>query len=44
MVLLWNIHFRGGLAWEATNKNLIFNWIFRFVMFFYPGGSESLRS
>ncbi|XLT51369.1 hypothetical protein HN873_043973 [Arachis hypogaea] len=25
MVLLWNIHFRGGLAWEATNKNLIFN-------------------
>ncbi|XLU60584.1 probable ascorbate-specific transmembrane electron transporter 1 [Arachis hypogaea] len=25
MVLLWNIHFRGGLAWEATNKNLILN-------------------
>ncbi|KAK7283650.1 hypothetical protein RIF29_13317 [Crotalaria pallida] len=25
MVLVWNIHFRGGLAWEATNKNLIFN-------------------
>ncbi|KAL1319348.1 hypothetical protein HN51_071638 [Arachis hypogaea] len=127
MVLFWNIHFRGGLAWEATNKNLIFNihpvlmligliimggeaiisykalplkkeikklihlilhaialvlgivgicaafknhnesgianmyslhswlgigvislygiqWIFGFVMFFYPGGSESLRS
>ncbi|KAL4575804.1 hypothetical protein LXL04_011890 [Taraxacum kok-saghyz] len=25
MVLVWNIHFRGGLAWESTNKNLIFN-------------------
>ncbi|XP_059292744.1 transmembrane ascorbate ferrireductase 1 [Lycium ferocissimum] len=25
MVLVWSIHFRGGLAWEADNKNLIFN-------------------
>lgn len=25
MVLVWCIHFRGGLAFEATNKNLIFN-------------------
>ncbi|CAH9069854.1 unnamed protein product [Cuscuta europaea] len=25
LVLVWAIHFRGGLAWEATNKNLIFN-------------------
>ncbi|KFK29056.1 hypothetical protein AALP_AA7G083000 [Arabis alpina] len=25
MVLVWTISFRGGLAWEATNKNLIFN-------------------
>ncbi|XP_010537185.1 PREDICTED: transmembrane ascorbate ferrireductase 1 [Tarenaya hassleriana] len=25
MVLVWNISYRGGLAWEATNKNLIFN-------------------
>lgn len=25
MVLVWSISFRGGLAWEATNKNLIFN-------------------
>ncbi|KGN60469.1 transmembrane ascorbate ferrireductase 1 [Cucumis sativus] len=25
MVLVWTIHFRGGLAWEAVNKNLIFN-------------------
>ncbi|RXI08416.1 hypothetical protein DVH24_022560 [Malus domestica] len=25
LVLVWTIHFRGGLAWEATNKNLIFN-------------------
>ncbi|XP_057736544.1 transmembrane ascorbate ferrireductase 1 [Arachis stenosperma] len=25
LVLVWNIHFRGGLAWDADNKNLIFN-------------------
>jgi len=25
MVLVWAIQFRGGLAIEATNKNLIFN-------------------
>lgn len=25
MVLVWSIGFRGGLAWEASNKNLIFN-------------------
>ncbi|KAJ9164170.1 hypothetical protein P3X46_023776 [Hevea brasiliensis] len=25
LVLVWCIHFRGGLAWEASNKNLIFN-------------------
>ncbi|OIW08020.1 hypothetical protein TanjilG_20121 [Lupinus angustifolius] len=25
LVLFWNIHFRGGLAWESSNKNLIFN-------------------
>ncbi|ANM67066.1 putative ascorbate ferrireductase (transmembrane) [Arabidopsis thaliana] len=25
MVLVWSISYRGGLAWEATNKNLIFN-------------------
>lgn len=25
LVLVWVISFRGGLAWEATNKNLIFN-------------------
>ncbi|XP_072957772.1 probable ascorbate-specific transmembrane electron transporter 1 [Typha angustifolia] len=25
MVLVWCIHFRGGLAFESTNKNLIFN-------------------
>ncbi|CAM8887816.1 hypothetical protein QQ045_026161 [Rhodiola kirilowii] len=25
LVLLWTIHFRGGLAWEASNKGLIFN-------------------
>ncbi|KAL3630610.1 hypothetical protein CASFOL_023594 [Castilleja foliolosa] len=25
LVLIWSISFRGGLAWESTNKNLIFN-------------------
>ncbi|KAG8381338.1 hypothetical protein BUALT_Bualt06G0112000 [Buddleja alternifolia] len=25
MVLVWNISFRGGLAWESTNKSVIFN-------------------
>lgn len=25
LVIVWNISFRGGFAWEATNKNLIFN-------------------
>ncbi|PSS33082.1 Transmembrane ascorbate ferrireductase [Actinidia chinensis var. chinensis] len=25
LVLVWCIHFRGGLAWESSNKNLIFN-------------------
>ncbi|KAL9997624.1 putative ascorbate ferrireductase (transmembrane) [Helianthus debilis subsp. tardiflorus] len=25
MVLVWNISFRGGLAWSSDNKNLIFN-------------------
>ncbi|CAN1264818.1 Transmembrane ascorbate ferrireductase 1 [Linum perenne] len=25
MVLVWCVHFRGGLAWEDANKNLIFN-------------------
>ncbi|KAB1210706.1 Transmembrane ascorbate ferrireductase 1 [Morella rubra] len=25
LVLVWTLHFRGGLAWEATNKSLIFN-------------------
>ncbi|CAA7390942.1 unnamed protein product [Spirodela intermedia] len=25
LVLVWTIHFRGGLAFDSTNKNLIFN-------------------
>ncbi|KAK7343683.1 hypothetical protein VNO77_12614 [Canavalia gladiata] len=25
LVLVWNIHFRGGLAWDSSNKGLIFN-------------------
>lgn len=33
MVLVWCIHFRGGLAFEATNKNLIFNVSTTFSLF-----------
>eukprot|EP00246_Nothoceros_aenigmaticus_P005070 TRINITY_DN168_c0_g1_i1.p1 TRINITY_DN168_c0_g1~~TRINITY_DN168_c0_g1_i1.p1 ORF type:complete len:235 (+),score=29.47 TRINITY_DN168_c0_g1_i1:58-762(+) len=25
LVLVWSIHFRGGLAWSSSDKNLIFN-------------------
>ncbi|BAU02343.1 hypothetical protein LR48_Vigan10g077600 [Vigna angularis] len=25
MVLVWSIHFRGGLSWNSSNKSLIFN-------------------
>jgi hypothetical protein len=25
MVLVWVLYYRGGMAWEAANKNLIFN-------------------
>ena len=35
MVLYWCIHFRGGLALEAVNKNLIFNVSRRSVFFFF---------
>lgn len=34
MVLVWNIHFRGGLAWESSNKNLIFNVSFLILSLF----------
>lgn len=38
MVLVWCIHFRGGLALEAVDKNLIFNVsrrsVFLSVLFF----------
>lgn len=40
MVLVWCIHFRGGLAWEATNKSLIFN--VSTVFPFYVSWSENL--
>lgn len=37
MVLVWNIHFRGGLAWESSNKALIFNVCFSLslTLFFF---------
>lgn len=46
MVLVWCLGFRGGLAWEDTNKNLIFNvssflfWVYGIfrVFFFYQTG------
>ena len=25
LVLVWNIYFRGGIAWDSTNKSYIFN-------------------
>lgn len=45
MVLVWNIHFRGGLAFEATNKNLIFNLhpVFMVIGFIIFGG-EAIMS
>ena len=36
MVLVWAIHFRGGLAIEATNKNLIFNVSGPHALFLFP--------
>ncbi|KAK1284004.1 putative ascorbate-specific transmembrane electron transporter 1 [Acorus calamus] len=40
MVLVWCIHFRGGLAFESTNKNLIFNIhpVFMLIGFIILGG------
>jgi hypothetical protein len=34
LVLVWCIHFRGGLAFESSNKNLIFNVVYRFFISF----------
>lgn len=33
MVLVWCIHFRGGLAFESTDKSLIFNVLFLLLHF-----------
>lgn len=40
LVLVWCIHFRGGLAFEAVNKNLIFNLhpVFMLIGFIVIGG------
>ncbi|KAK8951146.1 putative ascorbate-specific transmembrane electron transporter 2 [Platanthera zijinensis] len=40
LVLFWCIHFRGGLAFEAVNKNLIFNLhpVFMLIGFIVIGG------
>ncbi|KAF3663354.1 Transmembrane ascorbate ferrireductase 1 [Capsicum annuum] len=44
MVLVWCIHFRGGLAWEAENKNLIFNIhpVLMLIGFIILGGEEPM--
>ena len=34
LVLMWCIHFRGGLAFESSNKNLIFNVLYRLFISF----------
>ncbi|XP_073130667.1 transmembrane ascorbate ferrireductase 1 [Henckelia pumila] len=40
LVLVWCVSFRGGLAWEATNKSLIFNNhpVLMFIGFIVIGG------
>ncbi|XP_020575425.1 probable ascorbate-specific transmembrane electron transporter 1 [Phalaenopsis equestris] len=40
LVLIWCINFRGGLAFEAVNKNLIFNLhpVFMLIGFIAIGG------
>ena len=34
-VLVWTLDFRGGLAWETTNKSLIFNVSFSNSLFLF---------
>ena len=36
LVLVWCVHFRGGLALEAQNKNLIFNVSGPHALFLFP--------
>ncbi|ONM05255.1 Transmembrane ascorbate ferrireductase 1 [Zea mays] len=44
LVLLWCVHFRGGLSFGSpTNKGLIFNWLFGVATFFFPGASPTVR-
>ncbi|XP_042035919.1 transmembrane ascorbate ferrireductase 1-like [Salvia splendens] len=40
LVLIWCISFRGGLAWDSSNKNLIFNLhpVLMFIGFIIIGG------
>jgi hypothetical protein len=41
-VLVWNLYYRGGLAWEATNKSLIFNVSLSLMLSsFYFGSMDS---
>lgn len=41
MVLVWCIHFRGGLAWDSSNKNLIFNVCFQSLLSSVSVNSQS---
>ncbi|XP_037496396.1 transmembrane ascorbate ferrireductase 1 [Jatropha curcas] len=49
LVLVWCIYFRGGLAWEASNKSLIFNVsvsvvLLNLVCAIYPAAIISYKS
>ncbi|KAL4344148.1 hypothetical protein AHAS_Ahas11G0149400 [Arachis hypogaea] len=37
LVLVWNIHFRGGLDWDADNKNSLLHFtLFSIYLFILP--------
>lgn len=42
LVLVWNLHFRGGLAWDSSNKAIIFNVRTLHFLFYYPSSLFAL--